>query len=161
VRPAVERLMNVRPATKEDLPALAAMGAELARLHHEYDPLRFMYAPEFAAGYESWFATELKRRNVCFRVLDDRAGYVYGRLQGKEWNELLDDHAALIDIYVRPDARRHHAGTALVRAFCAWADEKGAPRVVLSTAAKNLGAQALFAQEGFRPTMIEMTRERG
>jgi RimJ/RimL family protein N-acetyltransferase len=36
---------------------------------------------------------------------------------------------------------------------------RGAPRVVLSTAARNARAQRLFASAGFRDTMIEMTRE--
>jgi RimJ/RimL family protein N-acetyltransferase len=35
----------------------------------------------------------------------------------------------------------------------------GAPRVVLHTAAKNEAAQRMFAKLGWRPTMVEMTRE--
>jgi len=37
--------------------------------------------------------------------------------------------------------------------------ERGAPRVVLSTAEGNDAAQHLFESAGFRRTMIEMTRE--
>jgi RimJ/RimL family protein N-acetyltransferase len=37
--------------------------------------------------------------------------------------------------------------------------ERGAPRIILSTAKRNEAAQRLFARHGFRPTMIEMTRE--
>jgi hypothetical protein len=36
---------------------------------------------------------------------------------------------------------------------------RGVPRVVLLTAERNAAAQRLFAGAGFRPTMIEMTRE--
>jgi ribosomal protein S18 acetylase RimI-like enzyme len=36
---------------------------------------------------------------------------------------------------------------------------RGVPRVVLSTAEKNIAAQRLFDRAGFRRTMIEMTRE--
>jgi ribosomal protein S18 acetylase RimI-like enzyme len=36
---------------------------------------------------------------------------------------------------------------------------RGVPRVVLSTAEKNEGAQRLFEGVGFRRTMVEMTRE--
>jgi RimJ/RimL family protein N-acetyltransferase len=35
----------------------------------------------------------------------------------------------------------------------------GAPRVVLMAAWRNESARALFARLGFRPTMVEMTRE--
>jgi hypothetical protein len=34
-----------------------------------------------------------------------------------------------------------------------------APRVIRSTAARNAAAQRLFARAGFRPIMIEMTRD--
>jgi ribosomal protein S18 acetylase RimI-like enzyme len=36
---------------------------------------------------------------------------------------------------------------------------RGSPRVVLSTAERNVAAQHLFDRAGFRRTMIEMTRE--
>ena len=36
---------------------------------------------------------------------------------------------------------------------------KGAPRVVITAAAGNTAAQALFGRLGFRRTMVEMTRE--
>ena len=47
----------------------------------------------------------------------------------------------------------------LLEETCKRLAEMGAPRVVLSTAAKNEGAQKFFEAMGFRRTMIEMTRE--
>jgi ribosomal protein S18 acetylase RimI-like enzyme len=47
----------------------------------------------------------------------------------------------------------------LLDATLASLGELGAPRVVLSTAQRNDSAQRLFTHAGFRPTMIEMTRE--
>lgn len=154
---------TVRRATAQDLDALAVMGAELARLHHAYDPKRFMYGNDFVSGYRWWFGKELPLDEVYLAVVDGAdgapAGYVYGRLEDKDWGSLLDEHAALVDVYVRPDARRSGAGAALVQAFCGWAKARGAPRIVLSTATQNASAQALFAKLGFRSTMVEMTRE--
>jgi RimJ/RimL family protein N-acetyltransferase len=48
-----------------------------------------------------------------------------------------------------------------VEAVCTRLREMGAPRVVLMSAAPNVAAQRLFARLGFRPTMVEMTRELG
>lgn len=157
--------LKVRAATEDDLDALAAMGAALAKLHHGWDAQRFSSksTDDVEDGYRWWFGKEIQRRGVCFRVaVDDDddvlAGYVYGCKEGRDWNRLLDPHAELVDVYVRPDRRRHGVGKALIEAFCAWAEKKKAGPVVLSTAAKNAEAQALFASLGFRPTMIEMTR---
>ena len=154
--------MPTRPARLDDLDRLAAMGEALARLHHGYDARRFLFGPGIAEGYRWWFERELANPEAALIVAvsdDDRpTGYVYGRLEERDWQSLLDAHAALVDVFVDPDARRGGAGAALVDAFCAWADAKGAPRVVLSTATQNAAAQALFARRGFRATMIEMTR---
>jgi ribosomal protein S18 acetylase RimI-like enzyme len=51
-------------------------------------------------------------------------------------------------------------GRKLVEAMIARLEEKGALRVVLSTMVANDAAQKIFARCGFRPTMIEMTRNR-
>jgi hypothetical protein len=40
-----------------------------------------------------------------------------------------------------------------------WLRGRGAPRVILWTAAQNDAAQTLFTTLGFRQTMVEMTME--
>jgi ribosomal protein S18 acetylase RimI-like enzyme len=65
----------------------------------------------------------------------------------------------LYDIVVDPAYRNRGVGRLLLDATLAALAAKGAPRVVLSTAARNEPAQRLFAHAGFRRTMIEMTRE--
>ncbi|UJR78874.1 GNAT family N-acetyltransferase [Sandaracinus amylolyticus] len=152
----------VRAATENDLPAMAAMAADLVRFHHALDPARFFLARGVEQGYREWFGRELPRANTILLVAtkdDAIVGYAYGRVEGRDWNMLLDKHAALHDVFVSEDARGTGAGERLVRAFCARARALGAPRVVLSTATSNTRAQKVFARCGFRPTMIEMTRE--
>jgi ribosomal protein S18 acetylase RimI-like enzyme len=65
----------------------------------------------------------------------------------------------LHDIIVDPGYRRRGVGRRLLEAVIENMTARGAPRLVLSTAARNEAAQRLFASVGFRPTMIEMTRE--
>jgi ribosomal protein S18 acetylase RimI-like enzyme len=67
----------------------------------------------------------------------------------------------LHDIIVDPASRGRGVGRRLLDAVTDWVRARGAPRLVLSTAARNEAAQRLFARAGFRPTMIEMTRELG
>ena len=63
------------------------------------------------------------------------------------------------DLVVDPAHRRQGIGRMLLDATLEILKARGAPRVVLSTAEQNTAAQRLFDRAGFRPTMIEMTRE--
>lgn len=152
----------VRAAAHADLAEMAAMAALLVRFHHALDERRFFLARGVEAGYRDWFARELARPEAILLVAERDGvleGYCYGRIEARDWNMLLDRHAALHDVFVRDRARKGGAGAALVSAFLERARAKGAPRAVLSTATQNTGAQRLFARLGFRPTMIEMTCE--
>ena len=65
----------------------------------------------------------------------------------------------LNEVGVASTHRGQGIGRMLLEAALAALRVRGAPRVVLSTAERNESAQRLFARAGFRPTMIEMTRE--
>ena len=152
----------VRPAVVADGPALGRMGVALARLHHGYDPARFMMLEGMEPGYRDWLLREAASKKATVWVAEqggEVVGYGYGRLEGKDWNKLLDAHGELVDLWVEDSARGQGAGARLAEAVFAALVERGAPRVVLSTAAPNATAQRLFARLGFRATMIEMTRE--
>jgi ribosomal protein S18 acetylase RimI-like enzyme len=155
-------MIEVRPARPDDLPAMAAMAAQLVRQHHAVDPLRFMLPDDVERGYQRWFAHELASKEVVMRVAEQDGavvGYTYARLEERDWNALLDACGALHDIFVDERARAHGAGAALLAATLAGLRELGAPRVVLHTMSQNHAAQRLFERAGFRRTMIEMTCE--
>ena len=155
-------MFTVRPATVEDLPAMAAMAGKLVRQHHTTDRLRFMLPDDVERGYRWWFEREIASPKVVMRVADDGGrliGYTYARLEERDWNALLDEHGGLHDIFVEDDARGRGVGQALLEATLAGLRKLGAPRVVLSTMTGNLSAQRLFERAGFRRTMVEMTAE--
>jgi ribosomal protein S18 acetylase RimI-like enzyme len=86
-------------------------------------------------------------------------GYAFGALEGNDYMALRGPAGVLYDLVVDPGHRRQGVGTKLLDASLDALARLGAPRVVLFTAEKNDGAQQMFAQSGFRRTMIEMTRE--
>jgi GNAT superfamily N-acetyltransferase len=153
----------IRHATAADLPALGALGASLLREHYAFDPLRFI-APRdgVESGYAWFLGTQLEEDGVAVFVAERSGGvigYVYAGLEPQSWKELRDAAGFIHDVVVVPEAQRHGVASALIAAACEWFRTVGAPRVLLWTAEKNDGAQALFSRLGFRKTMIEMTRE--
>ena len=154
--------VTVRPARRDDLPAVARLAGKLVRMHHTLDERRFFLPQDVERGYALWFGQEIDRAEVALLVAvraEAVVGYAYGRLEERDWNQLLDACGALHDIWVEEEVRRGGVAAALVEALVAALVAKGAPRVVLHTAAGNTIAQALFGRLGFRPTMVEMTRE--
>ena len=157
------RDVTIRPAGRADLPELGRLGALLVRTHHELDPLRFIATtPRTEHGYASFLGTQLGEPGVVMLVAEREGevlGYSYAAVEGHDWMSLRGPAGVLHDIVVDPAHRGAGVGRMLLAATLAALAAQGAPRAVLSTAARNEGAQRLFARAGFRPTMIEMTRE--
>ena len=153
----------LRPADKADLPVLGRLGAALIRIHHDFDPLRFLTPPDDAeAGYAWFLGTQMQDADACVFVAEQEGevvGYVYGGLEPMSWRELRDAAGFIHDVVVADTHRGRGIGEALVQRASDWLRGHGAPRVLLWTAQRNVAAQRLFLRLGFRPTMIEMTRE--
>lgn len=153
----------IRPATRADVPAIGRLGALLVRTHHDFDPLRFIAAsPETEKGYGGFLGRQLRETNVIVLVAErdsEVLGYTYAGMEGFDYMSLRGPAGALYDIVVDPAHRGQGVGRMLLDATLDSLRERGAPRVVLSTAERNEPAQRLFERAGFRRTMIEMTRE--
>lgn len=152
----------LRPPRRDELATVARLAGKLVRMHHAFDAQRFFLPDRVEEGYAWWFEREMGRRDVVLLVAERAniiVGYAYGRLEERDWNQLLDACGALHDVWVEESERRRGVAAKLVNAVIKALEAKGAPRVVLHTAAPNAAAQALFARFGFRQTMIEMTRE--
>ncbi len=157
--------IRIRPAEPDDLAAIGRLGALLVRTHHEFDPQRFIAAGRGTErAYASFLGAQLDERDIIILVADQEGevrGYTYAGVEGFDYMSLRGPAGVLHDIVVDPDARGQGIGRALLEATLAALAARGLPRVVLSTATRNETAQRLFARAGFRPTMIEMTRELG
>lgn len=157
----------IRPPTRAELHAVAPLAAKLVRMHHAFDPDRFMLLEPLEVGYEHYLAGELGDEDAVVLTAVRAAepagpfvGYAYGRIEPRDWNSLLDRSGWIHDLYVDEARRGEGVGTRLARAVIAALEAKGAARIVLSTAYKNEAAQRFFASLGFRATMLEMTRSR-
>ena len=159
----MEPTVTVRPARPADQAALGRLGALLVRLHHDFDPKRFVAPrPQTAEGYGSWLVKQSGESNILVLVAvngDEVVGYTYAGVEGYDYMALRGPAGALYDIVVDPGHRGSGIGRRLLDATLEALAARGAPRVVLSTATQNEAAQHLFTSAGFRPTMIEMTRE--
>lgn len=156
-------MATIRLGTEADAPEMGRMAAGLVRLHHAYDPQRFiMVEGNIEEGYGRWLARETKNERAIVLVAELEGkilGYAYATLEDRDWMMLRDACGGLQDIWVDQEARRTGVAKMLLEDVCRRFREMGTPRVVLSTAAKNEGAQKFFEAMGFRRTMIEMTRE--
>jgi GNAT superfamily N-acetyltransferase len=157
----------VRRAEQRDLQELGKLGAQLVRVHHAFDPQRFI-APEPGTerGYAWFLGTELESEDSVVFVAErgvpgrtEIVGYVYAGVEPRSWKELREEAGFIHDVVVTDQARDGGVGTRLVEVAAEWLKARGVPRVMLWTAERNAGAQRLFERLGFRRTMIEMTRE--
>jgi len=153
----------IRPARDADVPALGQLGGALLRVHYDFDPQRFLTPPdEPEAGYAWFLGTQMHESDACVFVAEQDGqvvGYVYAGLEPMSRKELRDAAGFIHDVAVAEPYRGRGLGEALVQRASDWLREHGAPRVLLWTAQRNAAAQRLFLRLGFRPTMIEMTRE--
>jgi len=154
----------IRPARPSDEPALGRYGGALMRQHHAWDPRRFLRSEHPEEGYGRFLVSQLADPETVVLVAEqggDVIGYVYAGLEPMSWRELRDACGFVHDVFVDARARGGGTGARLTRAAIEWLEARGAPRVVLWSAAGNEHAQRLFERLGFRRTMIEMTREAG
>ena len=155
--------VTVRPATPRDLTVIGRLGALLVREHHDFDPQRFIpVTPQTEKLYGSFLGTQLDNPKIVILVAErdgEAIGYTYAGVEGTDYMSLRGPAGAFYDIVVDPAHRGQGVGRMLVDATLEALKARGAPRVVLSTAERNVTAQRLFDRAGFRRTMIEMTRE--
>jgi ribosomal protein S18 acetylase RimI-like enzyme len=153
----------IRRATAADLEAVGRMGALLMRMHHEFDRDRFMAPePRSERGYGSFLGSQIDKTDALVLIAEHESevvGYLYAAIEGPSWKELRDRAGYIHDVLIEEQHRGVRIAEDLMNAAFAWMREHHVPRVVLGSAANNVRGQRFFERLGFRPTMIEMTKE--
>lgn len=156
---------RIRKAREEDLAAIGRLAGQLVRMHHAWDPLRWMMPEGIEEGYARFFASQIDNLDAVLLVaendLGEVVGYVYAALEPRSWADLREACGKLHDLFVATHARRQGIGKALTLEAMARLRDLGAPRAVLTSAWQNREAHTLLRSLGFRETMLEMARELG
>lgn len=135
--------MNIRRATLDDLDRLVPL----------FDGYRQFYGqPSDLALARSFLSERLVRsQSVIFLAFDDQERAIgFTQLFPSFSSTSAARLFILNDLFVRPDARRSGAGSALLRAATDFGRAAGAVELELSTAATNNTAQALYDREGWQ-----------
>ena len=155
--------VTIRRAKPADLPVIGRLGALLVKTHHDFDAKRFIAATSKTEEGYGWFlGTQLDNPKIVVLVAErdgEVVGYTYAGLEGQDWMSLRGPAGIVYDILVDPPQRACGIGRQLLDATLEALERGGAKQIVLSTAERNEPAQRLFRRAGFRPTMIEMTRD--
>lgn len=159
----LEAAIEVRGANPADMPAAGHLGSLLMALHHDLDARRFIASTHRTdRDYAAFLTGELDRPGaiVLVAVQETRVlGYAYGGVEGTDYMALRGPAGVVYDLMVDPSRRGEGIGRRLLDAILAKFAALNVAQIVLSTAARNDAAQGFFAKVGFRPTMVEMTRE--
>jgi aminoglycoside 6'-N-acetyltransferase len=142
--------VSLRPATAEDVPALARIRAtpEVYRWWRGEGDMSSEVAADLADEDTETFAVELD-------------GRVVGAIQWSAENESDYRHAS-IDIYLDPSVHRRGHGADAVRTLARHLTvDLGFHRLVIDPAADNAAAIRCYGNVGFRPVGIMRQYERG
>ena len=124
---------TIRPAAPADLVALGRLGALLVRMHHDFDPQRFIAAtPGTEQAYAAFLGAQLEDPNAVVLVAEQNGevvGYTYAGVEGWDYMSLRGPAGVLHDFVVDPAQRDHGVGRMLLEATLAALTARGMPRV--------------------------------
>ncbi|MFZ1741440.1 MAG: GNAT family N-acetyltransferase [Pontixanthobacter sp.] len=146
--------MILRPASLDDIPALAKLGREsfVATFEHLYKPadlsafLEQVYSIEGVTG-------DFNNSNFLYRLAEDETGLIgYCKIaleSGYAEHSDAEQPMGLYQLYTAPGRTGEGIGAALTEWALTEADARAADAVQLSVYSENFGAQRFYQRYGF------------
>ena len=163
---AATQLVKVRPATSDDVEALAAVYQDSAEHHQRLDPS--LYTTPDQAELVERYRQKLPLGEDAEILVADIAGEVVGWVEiklsrpGDEPRMLRDSRIAEIDAAVANDYRGAGIGTDLVEAAEAWAVAHGADYMAIGLHSANVDAIRFYQEHhGWRTAGVFMLKRPG
>lgn len=153
---------TIRPATREDEPALTEIQHSSAIHHATIDPDRWrtQTLEESARSRRHWHRVQPRSEGLVAVADGTVVGMVELWLKRPRDPEGARMPRIKVDLglAVAPEWRGRGVGTALMRAAEDWARAHGAERMVLDLDARNEGAQRLYERLGYEVESIAMDK---
>ncbi len=144
--------MRLRPARRDDLPAIAALWRALWEAHRAADP-RLEANPLGERVMTAWMEELLGSDRFRITVADDGGVVGYASAQLRENPPVLPDQVTgvLLEISVADSRRGRGIGSLLLEDAHAWFRSKGVRHVEAEIAALNPRARSFWERHGYRP----------
>ena len=149
--------MEIRPAQKEDIPALQSLLRQVLMVHHEGRPDLFKADCEKYSRRELLEILKDRSRPVFVAVKDGRvAGYVFCILERLRHSRIMTDIRTLHidDFCVEEHLRGQGIGTALFQYVRDYAISRNCRNLTLNVWALNERARKFYAKCGLVPQKI-------
>lgn len=154
--------MEIREATKADIPLLSKITFEIQQMHAENVP-DFFKMPESEDFAESFHKMMLESENTYIFIAEvdgEAVGSMIAHL--RQWKEnpfnYTKDVLHIDHISILTDHQGKGYGRALMEHAQKLAEEKGLAYITLSTWGFNTGAQAFYRSLGYETAYIQMWR---
>ena len=165
----MKSIMEIRPATADDVPAVLPMVRNIAAMHEALDPAKYTFRSDPAEMYRHWLAQRSRDPRSVFLVAEagssnrggERrlAGFLIGTVEREIPIYRLEEMGFIHDLWVEEEYRHEGIGRQMVMLAIERFRAIGVQQVRCDTAFANTAARALFETCGFRPSIVEMLVE--
>jgi GNAT superfamily N-acetyltransferase len=146
--------INIRPATRDDLPTILKFEQGIIEAERPFDPT---LKPGMFHYYD--LGARIKDPNAAVVVAEDNGKLIAGGSavikQGNHYN-IFNDYAFLGFMFVVPEYRGRGVNSLIIEALIDWSRKKGLNEIRLQVYSDNDPAIRAYEKVGFKKILTEM-----